>query len=329
MSRVLVTGCNGFIGSHLVEALIRENARVTGTDVAAYAWDDGHVQARGSASFTEIRGDLVDENFTRRLIDQTRPEIIFHLASVVGVNSYLADPLQVVDVNIIATRNLLKSVRERAGQCRFVFSSTSEIYGFNPEVPWREDSTNRLLGPTRVQRWAYSSSKAVAEHVLWAAYQAYHLPVTVVRFFNVYGPRQRPELVVPAMVKRALLHKPVPLYDGGSQTRCFTYVQDAVEGLLLAATKPEAAGEVFNIGSSRETTIRQLFLEIKNQLGPAHGVQQEEINTQKFFGSSYQDIPRRLPDVQKAKRMLGWEAKTGLSRGIAATIAWWKKILLT
>lgn len=325
MQRILVTGCNGFIGSHLAEALINKGLTVIGVDSSPYAWDDNYRDIQRKGNFIEITGDLVDEQFVRDILASTKPDVVYHLASVVGVKYYLNDPLRVIDVNIISTRNLIKAAQKT--NCKLVYASTSEIYGKNPQVPWREDDSDRVLGPTTVERWAYSSSKAVAEHMLLAAYKAFNIPVTVVRFFNVYGPRQRPDLVVPVMVKGALSGKPVPLYDGGRQTRCFTFVEDVVQGVILAGTVPEAAGHVFNIGRSVETTIQELFNEIKAQLKPEYNTTAEIINTNLVFGNTYQDIPRRIPDVRKARKILGWEATTPLPEGLSKTISWWKNVI--
>lgn len=325
MQTILVTGCNGFIGSHLTEALVNKGLTVIGADLSPYPWDDNYRAVQQADNFFQITGDLVDEQFVREIVADTKPDIIYHLASVVGVKHYLSDPLRVIDVNVISTRNLIKAVQKL--KCKLVYASTSEIYGKNPRVPWGEDESDRVLGPTTVDRWAYSSSKAVAEHMLMAAHKSYHIPVTVVRFFNVYGPRQRPDLVVPVMVRGVLAGRPVPLYDGGRQTRCFTFVEDVVQGAILAGTVPEAAGHVFNLGRSVETTIQELFNEIKARLEPEYNATAQIIDTKSAFGSAYQDIPRRVPDVRKARKILGWEAATPLSEGISKTIKWWKNVI--
>lgn len=324
MQRVLVTGCNGFIGSHLVDTLVKKNYHVFGVDLYPYQWNDNHLDVQKKDNFSEIKGDLLNTEFVRKIISDLKPDIVFHLASVVGVNLYLDDPFKVIDININTTKNLIEALKNE--KCKLVFSSTSEIYGINPQIPWKEDESNRVLGSTRVDRWSYSSSKAVAEHMLWTAHRIYNLPVTVVRFFNVYGPRQRSDLVVPAMIKQALSGKPVLLYDGGRQTRCFTFVEDAVEGIILAATLPAATGHVFNIGRNVEVSIKELLQEIKTQIEPLTKINFEYVNTKKLYGHSYQDIPRRVPNVEKARDLLGWEAKTPLSEGLSRTITWWKNI---
>ena len=180
-------------------------------------------------------------------------DTVFHLAAVVGVKNYLNDPLRVLDVNVIGTRNVLE-LSHRHGT-RVVFASTSEVFGKNPNPPFAEDD-DRVLGSTRTARWSYSTSKAMAEHLVFAMHAAYALPVTVVRYFNVYGPRQTPIFVISQTIHRILNGRQPLLYDSGDQTRCFTYVDDAIAGTLLAADSSAAIGEAFNIGSMTETTVR-------------------------------------------------------------------------
>src|SRR5262249_41519293 len=182
-------------------------------------------------------------------------DTVFHLAAVVGVGNYMKDPLRVLDVNVTGTRNVLELSHRRG--TRVVFASTSEVFGKNPKPPFAEDD-DRVLGSTRTARWSYSTSKGMAEHLVFAMNSAYALPVTVVRYFNVYGPRQNPIFVISQTIHRILNGRRPLLYDSGDQTRCFTYVDDAVAGTLLAADSNAAIGEAFNIGSMTETAIRDV-----------------------------------------------------------------------
>ena len=158
---------------------------------------------------------------------------------------------------MIGTRNVLE-LSQRHGT-RVVFASTSEVFGKNPNPPFAEDD-DRVLGSTKTARWSYSTSKAMAEHLVFAMHSAYGLPVTVVRYFNVYGPRQNPIFVISQSIHRILNGRQPLLYDSGDQTRCFTYVDDAIAGTLLAADSDAAIGEAFNIGSMTETTMRTLSI---------------------------------------------------------------------
>ncbi len=202
-----------------------------------------------------------------------------------------------------------------------VFASTSEVFGKNPNPPFAEDD-DRVLGSTRTARWSYSTSKAMAEHLVFAMHTAYELPVTVVRYFNVYGPRQNPIFVISQSIHRILNGRQPLLYDSGNQTRCFTYVDDAVAGTLLASDSSAAIGEAFNIGSMTETTVGEavdMAIKIANVDGVSGA---EAVDTAARYGSRYEDIPRRIPDSTKAQRELGWRLQVDVEEGIRRTIEW-------
>lgn len=309
---VLVTGGAGFIGSHLIDLLLEQ-----GRDVVAFDRTRGRNLDRAGEqpAFRFVEGDIRDADACSRLVAEA--DLVFHLSAVVGVGNYLADPLNVIDVNVIGTRNVIRAAVEC--DTRLVFTSTSEVFGRNPRVPWSEDD-DRVLGSTSVDRWSYSTSKALGEHMVLAAHGHHDLPVTVVRFFNAYGPRQAPGYVVSETVRRVLRGEPPLVYDGGKQTRCFTYVGDAVAGTLLAGASDAAIGEVFNIGSSTETAIREaveLVIEVSGTT-----IDAVDFVTSSEFGNVYEDIDRRVPDTSKAQRVLGWETSTSLREGVAQTLRW-------
>ncbi len=317
MSDVVVTGGYGFIGSHLVSTLLSRGDSVTVFDVAkdSRASDldfDRH------PNFRFVQGDVTD---MAALESALTPGVdtVFHLAAIVGVKNYLEDPLRVLDVNVTGTRNVLE-LSHRHGT-HVVFASTSEVFGKNPNPPFAEDD-DRVLGSTRTARWSYSTSKAMAEHLVFAMHTAHALPVTVVRYFNVYGPRQAPIFVISQSIHRILNGRRPLLYDSGKQTRCFTYVDDAIAGTLLAAENGAAIGEAFNIGSMTETTVRDivgLAIKIAN-VDTVSGA--EAVDTAERYGSRYEDIPRRIPDSTKAQRELGWRLKVDVEEGIRRTIDW-------
>lgn len=320
MQGVLVTGCNGFVGSHACQQLVARGYGVTGIDTGPYQWKDDFPALHESGSFHFLAGDVTDQSFVAGAVEKAGPRVVIHLASVVGVNRYVADPMRVIEVNILGLRNLLMALK--GSGARVVFASTSEIYGKNPRVPWPEE-TDRVLGPTSVSRWSYSTSKAAAEHMIWACAPGYGLEAVVVRFFNLYGPRQRPDLLVPAQVRRALLGQELLVYDGGKQTRCFTYVEDAVQGILAAAFSREAAGQAFNIGSTEETAVGEVTRLIASLAGNGES-RVREINPREMYGGDYEDVSRRAPDAARAARVLGWRADTPLREGIIRTIRWWR-----
>ena len=317
MSNVVVTGGYGFIGSHLVSALLDRGDLVTIFDFAKNTRDSS-IDFDRHANFRFVQGDVTDLTALEQALTPG-VDIVFHLAAVVGVKNYLNDPLRVLDVNVTGTRNALE-LSHRHGT-RVVFASTSEVFGKNPNPPFAEDD-DRVLGSTRTARWSYSTSKGMAEHLVFAMHAAYGLPVTVVRYFNVYGPRQNPIFVVSQTIHRILNGLPPLLYDSGDQSRCFTYVDDAVAGTLLASESSAAIGEAFNIGSMTETTIGEvidLAIKIAN-VDSVSGV--EYVDTATQYGGRYEDIPRRIPDSTKAQRKLGWRLQVDVEEGIRRTIDW-------
>lgn len=315
-SRVMVTGAAGMIGSHLVDRLLADGATVHALDVVALDRADNLRQARGHPNLHYTCGDIRDAD---TIDDFFRPDaaVLYHLASVVGVRRYLEDPLSLIDVAIIGTRRFVGLCAEH--RVRILFTSTSEVYGRNPAVPWREGD-DRVLGATDVDRWCYGTSKALVEHMLFGVHRSTGLPMSIVRFFNVYGPRQNPIYVVSQSVHRTVRGEAPDLYDGGAQTRCFTYVDDVIDGVIAAATSPRAVGEVINLGNPTEVSIGEVVA-LCVELGGAD-VRPLEVDTAAKYGAVYEDVVRRVPDVGKARELLGWQAETDLREGIARTVKW-------
>lgn len=294
MSIALVTGSAGFIGSALVDDLRAKSTFTTviGADIRPGPW-------------TDVIADVTDHEAVGRL-PWTEITTCFHLASVVGVPNYLADPLAVIDTVIDGTRNVA-NLCEAYGVA-MVHASTSEVYGRNPAVPWREDS-DRVLGATTIDRWCYASAKGTAEHML-CAMRRRGLRVAIARFFNVYGPRQAPIYAVSAPIHSVLNGCRPELHAPGSQTRCFTYVGDAVDGLQMIAGQ----NDVFNIGSTLETPISYLIALIQLQAGT-------DLKPIEVPNPYQDDILRRVPDTTEIKA-LGWKPLTILEHGLADTIDW-------
>jgi len=317
MSNVVVTGGYGFIGSHLVSALLNRGDSVTIFDSARNTRDTS-IDFDRYDKFRYVQGDVTDlAGLEQALVPGV--DTVFHLAAVVGVKNYMDDPLRVLDVNVTGTRNVLE-LSHRHGT-RVVFASTSEVFGKNPNPPFAEDD-DRVLGSTRTARWSYSTSKGMAEHLVFAMHAAYELPVTVVRYFNVYGPRQNPIFVVSQTIHRILNgYKPL-LYDSGEQTRCFTFVDDAIAGTLLAADNSAAIGQAYNIGSMTETSMRDVVdLAIKTA-NVDSVTEAEAVDTVARYGGRYEDIPRRIPNSTKAQQELGWRLHVDVDEGIRRTIEW-------
>lgn len=315
---VMVTGAGGLIGSHLVEELLQRGNKVYGLDIVDSTRCDNLSGVRNHPNFHYTQGDIRSQE---AMVSFFRPDAktLYHLASVVGVNRYMEDPLSLIDIAIFGTRNLV-SLCEQHG-VRMLFTSTSEVYGRNPDVPWAEDC-DRVLGATNIDRWAYSSSKAVCEHMLFGVHHKSGWPMSIVRFFNVYGPRQSPIYVVSKTVHQVLNGTAPELYDGGHMTRCLTYVGDVVEGIIEAGTKREAIGEIINLGNPVENTVEEIISMVLEEAGS--DLKPIPVATNKKYGKVYEDIARRVPKVEKAEVLLGWKAKTSAREGIAKTIAWAK-----
>lgn len=315
MPTAIVTGAAGFIGSHLCDRLLKDGWVVYGLDMAPHEHHNLDV-ARDHPSFRYFEIDLSHKLAVERWFDRVRADVCFHLASVVGVPRYMADPLGVIDTNINGTRLMAELCMEH--DVRLCFTSTSEIYGRNEAVPWAEDA-DRVLGPTHVSRWTYSASKALCEAMLFALAPK-GLKMSIVRFFNVYGPRQNPIYLVSGPTYKVLRGERPEVHDGGFQTRSLTYIADAIEGLIRAATYDTAMGEVFNIGNEHEFTVREVVNAVlwaaDSTLAPL------KVDMKERHGREYEDIGRRVPDASKARALLKWTANTHMTYGIKATVEW-------
>ena len=311
---IVVTGAGGFIGSHLTERLLREGREVLALDLSA-SLPRNLETVRGLPGFRYGACDVKNPEDVRKAVPKDA-EAVFHLASTVGVKAYVSNPLETIDTIVGGTRNLLDACLR--GGARFVFLSTSEVFGKNPAVPWPE-SGDRVLGPPAVARWSYASSKGLCEHLVNAVHEANGLPTTIVRPFNVYGPRQRPDFVIPATVQKVLRGESPLLYDSGRQTRCFTYVGDLIEG-LWRTFDTAAVGETFNFGREVENTVAEAVEIVIRVCGSP--LRPTLVDSSKLLGNRYEDVPRRVPDASKARRLLGWTASTPLDKGVQETVEW-------
>jgi UDP-glucose 4-epimerase len=320
----LVTGGAGFIGSHLVDVIVREGGRVTvlddlsqssGENLAAYATD---------SRVRFVQGSILDEAAVSQAMDGCTH--VFHLAAVIGVRYVVDDPLRGILTNVRGTEIVLAEALRRG--CRVLIASSSEVYGRGINPPLREDG-DALIGPTSVPRWSYALSKGLDEHLALAYHRQHGLAVSAVRYFNIYGPRCLPGGygVIARFAERALTGRPLIVHGDGEQSRCFTYIDDAVQGTLLAGTMEASNGEVVNLGSTRETTIKELAHLIGEAVGGDVGVQ--HIPHEVEYGPGFEDTRRRMPDVGKAERLLGFRASVSLEDGLGRTLAWWRQRLNT
>jgi len=325
-TNVLVTGGAGFIGSLLCERLVELGANVVCFDNLSSGKMDYISTMLDRQNFGFVRGDVTNPADLERVPRDVH--VIFHLAAKVGVRRYVEDPIGVIRTNIYGTDNLLQFAL-KVGAKRFVLASTSEVYGKNLNVSLKEES-DRVLGATTIDRWCYASSKAIDEHICNAYFRRDGLPVTILRYFNVYGPRQETSDyggVVSIFISRVLQDKPPPIHGNGKQTRSFTYVADAIEGTLIAATEDRAVGETFNLGTPIETTINKLAELIVGLAGKSGKLRPQYVPYEEFYGVWYEDVPRRIPDISKAREILGFKPKYGLHEGLRKTISWYKQHL--
>ncbi|RMD66902.1 NAD-dependent epimerase/dehydratase family protein, partial [Candidatus Parcubacteria bacterium] len=253
--RALITGGAGFIGSHLAEHLLEHDHQVTIIDNLSTGRFDNIAHLTDHPRFQFAIDSITNEVVMDRLVSEC--DVIFHLAAAVGVELIVRDPVNVIETNILGTHAVLK-VANRYRK-KVLIASTSEIYGKNNQVPFREDD-DRLLGPTTKARWSYSTSKAVDEFLGLAYHKQKDLPVIIFRLFNTVGPRQTGQygMVVPRFVQQALAGQPLTVYGDGQQSRCFCDVADVVRAVTGLAEEPRAVGEVFNIGSNEEISILNL-----------------------------------------------------------------------
>ncbi|HEX9899687.1 MAG TPA: NAD-dependent epimerase/dehydratase family protein [Candidatus Methylomirabilis sp.] len=314
--KILITGGAGFLGSHLTDALLARGDDVTILDIVGDLKVRHHL---GNPRFHYIRDTVLNTEILESLI--LKADLVYHLAAVVGVEHYVADPYEVLNVNINGTQAVLKLAYKY--NRKVVFSSTSEVYGRNPRVPFREDD-DRVLGSTRIDRWCYSTSKAAAEHFCFA-YHRLGLPVVILRYFNVYGPRlDKIDVgrVITIFMGQVLRGDPVTVIGDGSQTRCFTYIDDAIRATVESGMNDRAVGEILNVGSDVETSILELaetMIRIAGSPSKIVFVPQEAV-----YGERYEDVPRRVPCVKRTQEILGVEAETPLEKGLRQTIDWFK-----
>ncbi len=314
--RVLVTGGAGFIGSHLVDALLEEGHEVWALDDLSTGSRDNLRDASRHPGFHFTEGSILDSDLVSAQVAQV--DEVFHLAAAVGVKFVLDNPLRSLLTNIRGTEEVLAAA-DRHDRKRVILFSSSEVYGKGASIPFHEDD-DRLLGPTSVLRWSYAASKAVDEFLALGYHHERRLPVTVVRCFNTCGPRQSPHygMVIPRFVERALRNEPILVYGDGLQSRCFSSVHDVVRGVLLLAREPRAIGEVFNIGTREEVSVAELARRVKALTGSSSAI--ETVGYEAIYGSRFEDMQRRVPSLDKIRSFVGYEPEVTLDELLHDTI---------
>lgn len=308
--RVAVTGAGGFIGSHLVEALVQAGADVTAVVRYNSRGDDGnlrHLAPDARQSLRVHRIDLTDVDATRQALGDA--EIVFHLAAFVGIPYSYANPHDAVANNVLSTLNVLSVARE-TGVEKLIQTSTSEVYGSALEIPIAETHPLQPQSP-------YSASKIATDHIALSYHYSFDLPVAVVRPFNTFGPRQSARAVLPTVITQALAGQEVKI-GTTTTTRDFTFVADTVRGFLLAAETPASTGEIINIGTGREIRVDDAIREIVRAVGKDVRLVQDE----RRLRPQKSEVLRLCADIRKAERLLGFQPAVSFEEGIRRTIAW-------
>ena len=313
--RALITGGAGFIGSHLAERLLKDGNEVDVIDNLSTGSLSNIEAFKNHSDFEFVEGDVRDAGLLEPLIE--RSEMVFHLAAAVGVKLIAEDPVRTIETNISGTE-LVLDIANKFGK-KVLIASSSEVYGKNETVPFREDD-DIVLGSTSLSRWSYACSKAIDEFLGLAFYQQYDLDVVIGRFFNTVGPRQTGQygMVVPRFVRSALNNKPLTIYGTGGQTRCFTYVGDLVEAVIGLMSCEKAAGKVYNIGSSEEISIEELADRIIEITGSKSTKQFVPIEV--AYGRPIEDMMRRVPCLERIEKTVGWKPKTKLNETLRLII---------
>ena len=322
--KILVTGGGGFIGSHLADRLLEMGEEI-------YAIDDLSTGALRNVEhlqehprFHLVVDTVLHEAVMNELVFKC--EQIYHMAAVVGVKQIMNRPVETLETNVKGTEMVLRLANRH--KKKVLIASTSEVYGKVMEgdnYHFLAEDTDRLMGSTSKRRWAYACSKALDEFLSLAYFEEKKLPVVIVRLFNTVGPRQTGQygMVIPNFVQKALIDKPIVVHGDGKQSRSFTHISDAVEALIGLMAEPGAVGQVVNVGSTEEVSIKDLALLVKEMADSASEI--EYIPYERAYGPGFEDMKRRCPDISRIKDLIGFEPKVDLRGIIQSVIDYYKE----
>jgi UDP-glucuronate 4-epimerase len=309
---LLVTGGAGFIGSHLVDTLLAEGHEVTSFDnfdpfYPRTSKERNLTGHREQARWRLVEGDLRDLPGMRAALTGDY-ECIVHLAARAGVRPSIEDPLGYQEVNVRGTQNLLEIARER-GIRRFVFASSSSVYGVNPRVPWSED--DHVLQPIS----PYASTKVSGELLGHVYSHLYGLRFVALRFFTVYGPRQRPDLAIHKFARLILEGRPIPVFGDGNTRRDYTFIDDIIQGLRRAIDYDRSPYEVINLGNNQTVTLLEMIRALESALGRSATIER--------LPEQPGDVPQTWANIEKARRLLGYSPRTSFDEGVRRFAAWY------
>jgi UDP-glucose 4-epimerase len=311
----LITGGAGFIGSHLAEKLLDGGHQVTVLDDLTTGREQNIAGLRNRADFQFVRGSVSDAPTVNLLMSQC--DTVFHLAATVGVQLVADEPVRTIHTTIHGTEVVLEAAH-RYGR-PVLLTSSSEVYGKGTRVPFGEDD-DVVMGATRFSRWCYAYSKGIDEFLGLAYHRQFGLPVTIVRLFNTVGPRQVGQygMVLPRFISAALKNEPLKVYGDGSQTRCFCHVSDVVDALVKLTAGAAHGGEVFNLGSDEEISINDLARRVIALAGSRSDL--THIPYEEAYGRSFDDLPRRVPRLDRIRSAIGFAPRLSLDQIIRSLI---------
>jgi UDP-glucose 4-epimerase len=313
--RYLITGGAGFIGSHLAERLLADGHQVIVLDDLSTGRRENIAGLLGKTGFQFVRDSVENEATVGTLMASC--DAVMHLASAVGVQLIVDQPVRTINTTIHGTEVVLESA-SRFGR-PVLITSSSEVYGKGSRVPFSEDD-DVVMGPTRSNRWCYAYSKAIDEFLGLAYHRQYQLPVTLVRLFNTVGPRQvgMYGMVLPRFATAALRGAPLQVYGDGKQTRCFCHVADVVDAMVRLTGDPNTVGKVYNLGSDEEVSIEELARRVILLARSGSGI--EHITLEKAYGVKFDDMPRRVPDLRRVRQAIGFQPRLTLDQTILSVL---------
>jgi UDP-glucose 4-epimerase len=319
--QILVTGGAGFIGSHLCERLIREGHTVNVLDNFSTGRASNLSTLLDSNNFALVQGSILDSKNVSRLINES--DYVFHLAAAVGVFNIVNNPIDSLLTNIRGTENVLECAH--SSNTPVFLTSSSEVYGKNVSNSLKE-SDDRILGTPVTLRWSYSEAKAIDESLAYAYFIEKQLETRIVRFFNTVGPRQLGAygMVVPRFVKAALNNEPITIYGDGNQTRCFAHVTDVVDAVMAIAFVDNTIGKVINVGNDFEISINNLAKKIIKETSSSSEIVYESYED--AYGTGFEDMERRVPNIDLINKLVGWKPQRDLSTIIADISTEMKKV---